>query len=315
MRLLYIGPEEMRDVVEGKLSENFDVLYARNELEVDQLIDSAEVILDANISIEFSGTRLEKAQNLKLYVCASTGTNHVDGDFLSHRGITLHSLREEQEFLRNITPTSEHAWLLLMACARKLLGASRDVRNGNWIRAHYPGILLRGKKLGVIGCGRIGQWLSHYGLAFGLTCFGYDPYINTWPEGIQKSSLEFLLGQSDFISIHVPLTASTRHLLGPKEFEFIKRGAILINTSRGDVIDESCLLRALLDQQLYAAGVDVLTGEPHIANHPLVEYARNHDNLIITPHIAGFSLEVLEVVLVYFCEKIRKFTETQLWKK
>lgn len=135
--------------------------------------------------------------------------------------------------------------------------------------------MLRGRTIGIVGCGRIGEWISHYATAFGMRVLGYDPYLSTWPETIQPSTLDELLPQSDFISVHVPLNDETQRLLGPHEFALIKPGAILVNSSRGEVLDEDELLRALVNKRLGAGGLDVLTGEPNTEYHPLVEYAQH----------------------------------------
>jgi D-3-phosphoglycerate dehydrogenase len=118
-----------------------------------------------------------------------------------------------------------------------------------------------------------------------------------------------LLEASDFISIHVPLNDDTRELIGSREFALVKSGAILVNTSRGEVVNEEALLSALVKGQIGAAGLDVLGGEPDVDSHPLVEYAREHDNLVITPHIGGFAPEAFKYVLSFTCTRIVDFFE------
>jgi D-3-phosphoglycerate dehydrogenase len=149
--------------------------------------------------------------------------------------------------------------------------------------------------------------MSRYANSFGMNVLGYDPLLASWPDGIEKLDLDPLLGNSDFISIHVPLNKDTRGLIGIREFELVKPGAIFVNTSRGEVIDEEALRLALLDGRIGAAGLDVLAGEPDIDRHRLVEYAREHDNLIITPHIGGFAPEAFKYLLSFTCNRIVDF--------
>jgi phosphoglycerate dehydrogenase-like enzyme len=220
--------------------------------------------------------------------------------------VPLLTLAGEKEILHNLTPAAELSWALLMACSRLFRGAVRDVLEGHWMREKFPGVMLKGKLLGLIGCGRIGSWMARYARAFDMDVIGYDPYADVVPDQIRKAELDNLLSSADFVSVHVPLNEQTRGMLGRREFARIKPGAIFINTSRGAVTDEDALLSALVEGRLAAAGVDVLEGEPNIDLHPLVQYARTHDNLIITPHIGGFSPDAVKVVVRYASQRIFK---------
>jgi D-3-phosphoglycerate dehydrogenase len=139
-----------------------------------------------------------------------------------------------------------------------------------------------------------------------MDVLGFDPHCESWPDSIERRKyLNEVLSAAHFLSVHVPLTAETTGLLGAQEFDSMTPGIVLINTSRGEIVDEDALLNALLSGRVGAAGVDVLIGEPDIAGHPLVEYARTHENLIITPHIGGFSPDAVRVVLEFSCGRIR----------
>lgn len=304
MHVLYLGPPDTLEYVRTNLPERFEVHWALEETEVARVIQRCDVVLDAYLQVRFSAERIAQAQRLKLFVTASTGSDHIDASSLSQRAIPLLTLKGQTQVLRNITSTAEHSWLLLLACARQLRAAMQGVLAGAWERNRYPGIMLKGKTLGVVGCGRIGQWMAHYGTAFGMRCVGYDPYISPWPEHIERTDLRTVLSQSDFITVHVPFNEETRCLLGPEEFALIQPTAVLINTSRGGVIDEGALVSALREGRLASAGLDVLSGEPEIATHPLVAYAKDHDNLVITPHIGGFSPDALRPVLAFSCQRI-----------
>ncbi len=297
------------DHLSASLPDDFEVEFALDEDSVDRAISGVDVILDAYMRVQFPEERLARATNLALFITAPTGADHVDATHLTQRRIPLLTLRGQHEVLRNITPAAEHSWLLLQACSRRLRPAVQHVLRGEWDRNQFPGVMLRGTTLGLVGCGRIGQWMSRYANGFGMNVLGYDPHLASWPEGIEKSDLDPLLEASDFISIHVPLNDDTRGLIGSREFELVKSGAILVNTSRGEVVNEEALLSALVKGQIGAAGLDVLGGEPDVDSHPLVEYAREHDNLVITPHIGGFAPEAFKYVLSFTCTRIVDFFE------
>jgi phosphoglycerate dehydrogenase-like enzyme len=199
-----------------------------------------------------------------------------------------------------------------MACARGFRGAIDDVQAGKWDRNKHPGMMLRGRQLGLIGCGRIGQWMSRYATAFGMRVVGYDPVLSPWPDLIEKFELIPLLETSDFVSIHVNLTDETKSLIGEPQINRMKKGAALINTSRGEIIDESALLNALKEGRLSGAGLDVLTREPKIQGDPLYEFSRQFPNLHITPHIGGFSPDALRYVLDFCCRRLNAYFGVRL---
>jgi len=304
-RVLYLGPPDTLEFVSGELS-GMEVILALQEAEVDEVLPSCDAILDAYMKIPFYSSRLQKARKLTLIVTATTGSDHIDMSAALSQGVQVLTLKGQTEVLGQLTPAAEHSWLLLMACARKLLPATDHVLFGGWDRNRFPGTMLRGTTLGLIGCGRIGGWMSRYASAFGMTCIGYDPHIADWPDTIKPAPLDEVLEDSDFVSVHVHLSPETEGLVGAPELAKMKRGAVLINTSRGAIVDEAALLEALRSGHLGASGLDVLSAEPETAADPLVEYARDHDNLLITPHIGGFSPGALSTVLKFSCGRVRE---------
>ena len=185
----------------------------------------------------------------------------------------------------------------------------RIVIDGGWDRNLFPGIMLRGKTLGIIGCGRIGMWMSKYALGFDMNVLGYDtnnPNIDNSPH-FKFCELDELLKTSDFVSVNIPLNEFTKNYMNEERLKLLKRTAILVNTSRGEVLDESYLLYMLENDLIAGAGLDVLIGEPNVKNHPLINYSKNNNNLILTPHIGGFSPESLDIVLKFSCERIINF--------
>jgi D-3-phosphoglycerate dehydrogenase / 2-oxoglutarate reductase len=303
--ILYLGPSEALDSAREVLEPAFEVIAVEAAAEsVAAHLAEAEGILDASMKVTFDRAMLDRAPKLRAISTATTGADHIDAKVLAERGVPLLTLAGEKEVLQNLTPAAELSWTLLMACCRQLRGAIHHVLEGGWVRENFPGIMLKGKVLGLVGCGRIGSWMARYARAFDMKVLGHDPFIAAWPQGICRMELHPLLSGADFVSVHVPLNDQTRGMLGEREFVVFKNGAIFINTSRGAVTDETALLRALIDGRIAAAAVDVLDGEPDTGHHPLVEYARAHDNLIITPHIGGYSPDAVKIVVAHASRRI-----------
>ncbi|MEZ0395252.1 MAG: NAD(P)-dependent oxidoreductase [Anaerolineales bacterium] len=255
---------------------------------------------------------LERAGRLKVIVSATTGLDHIDLECAAGRGITVLSLRGETDFLRRIPATAEHTWALLLALVRRVPAAHASVLAGEWQRDRFRGSDLAGKSLGLLGLGRIGEKVARYGLAFGMQVLAYDPYRADWPGEVERlSSQADLLVRSQVFSIHVPLNAETENLIGAAELALLPPGALLINTARGQVLDEAALLAALESGRLGGAALDVLCDERRasLVESPLVRYARRHDNLILTPHIGGATRESMAATERFMAHKLRAYLE------
>jgi len=305
-KIIYLGPDSHLLFISDKLP-NFEVLHCNTPELVDAHIADAAVILDAYMKVVFPAERLAKATNLQLVVTATTGANHIAGDVLAARNIPLLTLKGQEHITRNITAAAELSWALLMAVARQLPAALQEAINGEWDRNKFPGMMLIGKTMGVVGCGRIGGWVARYAKAFGMTVLGYDPHFETLPEPFVRVNLEDLLAQSDFVSLHVTYNEQTKNLMNADRIGMMKKGAVLVNTSRGELIEEPALVAALETGALAGAGLDVLCGEPEIAQNPLVLLAQKNPRVIITPHIGGFSPDALDMVLSFTCGRINNF--------
>jgi D-3-phosphoglycerate dehydrogenase len=303
--ILYLGADIGAEAAEKIAAGRAQILKVPSTSDVVRAaIRDCDAILDASMKVHITDAMIVTAAKLQIISCATTGSDHIERRELTRRGIPVRTLTEDRELLRNLTPAAELSWALLMACARKLPEAINHVKTGGWNREMFPGVMLKGKRLGIIGCGRIGTWMSRYAQAFGMEIVGYDPFISDVSPLIQPVSLEELVRISDFISIHVPLNEYTEALLSGKHFRAMKTGTILVNTSRGAVIDEKALLDALESKRLRAAGLDVLIDEPDIDKSPLFRYIQSHDNLIITPHCGGFSPDAVSIVCSRAAEKI-----------
>lgn len=236
----------------------------------------------------------------------TTGLDHIDLQACAERGIEIISICGAREFLKTVRATAEHTIALVLSLLRKLPEASHSVRHGEWDRDKFRGRELYGKTVGIVGLGRLGALTAAYFEAFGMRVLGYDVRDDIEPSAaVRVDTLEKLLEQADLISIHVNYIPETRHLFDTEEFSQMKPGALLVNTSRGGVVNEAALLEALQSGHLAGAALDVLEGEPAIdAKHPIIQYMQSHSNVLVTPHIGGGTFESLEKTEVFIARRI-----------
>lgn len=250
------------------------------------------VICDAGV--RFDDALLQHAKRLRLIATPSTGTDHLDKLAIERRGIEWVSLTKEYELLERFTATAEAAWMLLLACLRQLpfnFQRALEGKIGAHDRADRP-MQLSGKTLGVIGVGRLGRMVCRFGHAFGMRVIAHDIRSINQPN-VQQVDFDTLLREADVISLHVHLDDPTRGMISRARIAQMKRGVVIVNTARGDLIDEEALVDALESGHVAAAGLDVVHDEwdKNIANHRLHQYARTHHNVVITPHIASACRE------------------------
>lgn len=240
---------------------------------------------------------VDAGENLKVIATMSVGVDHIDMDYVTSKGIYV-----------VYTPgvltdtTADFAWSLLMATARRVVEADRLIRAGGWRSSWAPTMMLgydvHGKTLGIIGFGRIGQAVARRAKGFNMRVLYYDIIRREDLEkklGVEYKLMDEILREADFITIHVPLTPQTERLIGEKELRMMKRTAILINTSRGKVIDQDALIRALKEGWITAAGLDVFEEEPLPMDSPLIKL----ENVVLTPHIASASYETRSKMAEY----------------
>lgn len=236
---------------------------------------------------------LDRHPGLRWLVSPTTGLTHVDLAACRARGIEVISLRGETRFLDTISSTAELAWGLLLAAERRIPEADASVRGGAWNRDLFPGRELRGKTLGVVGLGRLGTMVARYGQAFGMKVVYAEPRRVSL-RGATRVSLRRLCADSDVISLHVHASPETAGLLGRAEFAAMRRRPLIVNTARGELIDEKALLAALKSGRVRGAALDVLAGE-HAGRRDwpkgdaLFAWARRAKNVILTPHVGGLT--------------------------
>jgi D-3-phosphoglycerate dehydrogenase len=265
----------------------------------------------ASLHVRLDADALRAAQRLRVIATPSTGLDHVDLKAAGERGIAVLSLKDDTAFLERITATAELAWALLLAVVRRLPWAFAAAREGRWARDEFRGQQLSGKTLGILGYGRLGRMVARFGLAFGMRVIACDIRDVRPDDGVTMVDRDELLRESDVLSVHVHLTEDNRRLLDAEAFARMRRGAVLINTSRGGVIDEATLVEALRSGRLGGAGVDVVDGEwdENLRSHPLIRYANEHDNLVITPHVGGVTHESQRMAFEHTVAKLLHYME------
>jgi glyoxylate reductase len=296
-----------REIPEAGLRplEDFDVTILserpseRGELlEAAQGIDGVLSTLTEKIDAEFMNAA---GENLKVVANMAVGYDNVDVATANERGIVVTNTPDVLD-----ETTADTAFMLMLAAARRLGEGERIVRSGRW-EAWGPKMLLGpdvwGKKLGIVGFGRIGQALARRARGFDMEVLYSARSRREEAEGeldARYLELDELLGECDFLSLHTPLTEETTHLIGAGELGRMKPEAVLVNTSRGPVVDEAALAEALAEGRIFAAGLDVYENEPEV--HPrLLEL----ENVVLAPHIGSASLETRDKMAALAGEDLR----------
>lgn len=270
-----------------------EVVYAPEAGHTEALAVSADaniVFVNPNkMKYRLDRTFILSLPKLEYIVTASTGTNHIELETAKERGIPVISLTTEFDVIERISSTAEHAWALTMALIRKVPAAFESVKNGEWNYEPYVGRQIDQMGVGVIGYGRLGRKYLKYASAFTNCVWFDDPaFPNT------RCGLDWLLRESDIISLHVHVTDETRKMINYKTLQRCWRKPYLVNTSRGDVVDEHAVVDALRSGQLAGYATDVLAtefSENVLYQSPILGAAREGLNVIITPHIGGMTRE------------------------
>ena len=237
---------------------------------------------------------LSRLPDLKMVAIAATGADNVDLEACRARGIVVSNIRDY-----SLVSVPEHCFALLLALRRNLRAYTADVEAGRWERSSRFCLLdhpigdLAGSRLGIVGYGALGRKVAQLGRAFGMEVAATSR-SRIDEQGVVQLPLDELLAGSDVVSLHLPLTEQTRHLIGARELGLMKRTALLINTARGGLVDEAALAAALRANALGGAGFDVLSREPPLPGNPLL--ALRLPNFILTPHVAWASAGAMQTL-------------------
>ena len=299
LRLLVTESAAYEDVDLTLLKRVFEVhLMSSGDTDLERRIrDVQPNILLVGLGMTVGHTEIGAAQHLQLVVSPTTGSDHLDTELLQTRGIDILTLRDRQFVLEKVSSTAELAWGLLLTVARQIGRATASVSKGEWQRQRFMGMQLQGKTLGIVGLGRLGGYVADYGIAFKMLVIATDPNPASSRMDIELCSLDELVRRADVISIHVPLTATTRQMFNQSILEHIKVGGILINTSRGEVVDEVALATLVRSGHIGGYGTDVLSGDvgwdKEVQPNPVTALIAEGFNVVATPHIGGYTHEAV----------------------
>jgi D-3-phosphoglycerate dehydrogenase len=223
---------------------------------------------------------MDAAKNLQVISKHGSGTDTIDKAAASERGIAVRAA-----IGANAAAVAEHAWALILACAKGIPYLDQRMRAGYWDKATFKSFELDGRTLGLVGLGAIGRRVAAAGMAFGMKVVAYDPFAKEAPDGVELASIDAVYAAADVLSLHCPLTEESRNMLNAQTLARLKTGAILVNTARGGLIDEAALIDALASGKLRSAALDSFAVEPMRHPHPF----QSVPNLILTPHSGGVS--------------------------
>ncbi len=298
--------ETPRILVADPLSTNgIDLL--RNHADVIVAADAAQLadgLPNSDALIVRSRTKvtadvLARGDQLQIVGRAGIGVDNIDVDAATDRGILVVNAP-----LGNVRSTAEHTIALIFALARRIPAADAAVRDGTW-KTGYEGVQVGGKRLGVLGAGKVGGQVATLGAALGMDVVVYDPYLTAeqWQtSGLHRVGFTELLTTSDFVTVHVPLVSQTKHLIGAARLAEMKEGSYLVNCARGGLVDPDALAEALFSHHLAGAALDVFETEPPEGS-PLI----HAPNTIFTPHVAASTREAQAQVSTEIAEQILDF--------
>lgn len=296
----------------GKITLNEQQLYTLSQLGVTDIAadnpksrdDTAEIIrrigdaeaIIVNISTHITSDIIQNSPKLRFIQTWSTGIDNVDIKSAESKGIIVKNVPDF-----SIEAVAEKTIGLMIFIANHLFAASEDAKAGNWNYTKFQGMELKGKILGIIGNGNIGNRVGELAHAFGMKTIFADSKTN-------KQELQSIISRADFVTLHCPYNESTHHLLSTNEFNVMKKGIYLINNSRGGVVDEDALLKALDSEIVKFASIDVFEKEPPQKNNPLL----THPKVFVTPHCAWNTIEAVQRLSDTCINNLAEYLQSQI---
>lgn len=280
--------EELSPAAIALLEPDFEVRYAdgANRSELLKALEGADAVI-VRSATKIDAEALAHASSLRVVARAGVGLDNVDVAAATKAGVMVVNAPSS-----NIVSAAEHATALLLAVARHVPQAMASLKAGEWKRSQFTGVEISGKVAGILGLGRIGVLVAQRLAGFGMQVIAYDPYVpqaRAAQLGVRLVSLDDLLAEADFISVHLPKTPETVGLIGERELHLVKPGVRIVNAARGGIVDEHALGMALKDGRVAGAGIDVFVTEPPAGN-PLLDFP----NVVATPHLGASTHEAQE---------------------
>ena len=299
-------------ITDNVASEGIDLLKKRVPVDIKRGLSPDELIAtipDYDALVVRSETRVTEpvivaGNNLKVVARAGIGVDNIDLDAATRAGVAVVNAP-----IGNTVAAAEHTMALMLALARNVPQAYASMKKGQWQRSAFMGIEVRNKTLGIIGLGRVGSEVARRAASFGMRLIAFDPFVA--PDfaarlGVAVMSLDELLPQADFITLHTPLTPGTVNLISGPQLALMKPGARLINVARGELVDEAALLEALENERLGGVALDVFTNEPP-GDLPLLK----HPRLVATPHLGASTEEAQREVAIEAAEQVLAILDGQ----
>ncbi len=305
MKVLVVSPNYFPDYILSELDEVAEVVSKNlSQKELLSEIEDYDAIL-TRVDTKFDKEILKQAKKLKVIGSATTGLNHIDSIYAKRKRINIINLSGTHTL-----PTAEYTFSLILSLVKKIPWAHNSLSKGLWQRHRFFGNNMEGKILGIIGFGKIGSRVGKYARDFGISVIAYDPYIKSSlvkSLGAKLVTFDELLKTSDIITLHPFLSPETKNMINAKAFSKMRPTAFLINVGRGELVDEKALLLALAKKQIAGAALDVFIEEPLPKSSKLIEYAKTHENLLITPHIAASTNESVREAAKEIVHKVKEF--------
>lgn len=282
---------------------------------LEEVIGTVDV-LSVRLGIKLDSNLLSKAKKLKYILSATTGTDHIDMQYAKENEIQVVCLKGEFEFLQTIPSTSEYTWALLLALLRRLPSAYNHVQEEKWQRELFKGNNLKGKKIGLLGMGRVAKIVKRYAQAFDMEVGYYDPYISkSHKDCVCFTDIKEFFRWCEVLSIHIPYDDTTEKFLNADRLSHLKKGVVIVNTSRGGVWDEDAVSKLVQNGIVAGVATDVMRNELQPAslwNSSLYQLSKKNDRVIITPHIAGATYESMAMTEDFIANKFLSKLDLQV---
>jgi len=301
MKIVCITPIKHLDGVYERLEQYGELIYLPeiSKLELTALLETPAIeylFTNPNKQNFVLDEEVLKNSYVKVINTCSTGLNHIDMDYCERNNIEVLSLKEDFELINELPSTAELSFGLMMSLLRKIPEGFNSVKKGEWDYEPFIGRQVKGLTIGIVGFGRLGKITTELLKGWGVEILINDPYVpkkfKLPPGKIEQVEIKELQKKSDIVFLHLHANKETRNMVDEKFLSNMKKGSVLINTSRGELVDEEAIIKSITDGYLGGYGTDVISDEfGNISDSKLVKFSRENDNVLITPHVGGMTWE------------------------
>ena len=296
MKIVCITPIKHLDEVYERLEQYGEVIYIPeiSKLELTTLLsetpDIEYLFTNPNKQNFILDEEVLKNSNIKVINTCSTGLNHIDMDYCERNNVEVWSLKEDFELINDLPSTAELSFGLMMSLLRKIPEGFDSVKKGEWDYEPFIGRQVKGLTIGIIGFGRLGKITAELFKGWGVNILVSDPYVGTFE--YEQVEIKEIQKKSDVVFLHLHANKETRNMVDRELLSNMKKGSILINTSRGELVNEKDVINSIKEGHLGGYGTDVITDEfGDVKESELVEFSRENNNVVITPHVGGMTWE------------------------